>query len=230
MATLVRYMIFNKSMYNITLFCTRHTEIGKCNSRELYKIIEEFKPEIIFEELSTSAYNECYGIQNRFTLETRTIKMYLQSHNIEHIPVVGSELTTDLERKIEIMTKNVNYRNLLDNLWSLEEKYGFQFLNSEQCEQVLENLKTCENLILRHNNDEILSRIYQLANENIDTYENEIIKNVYHYSSSNKYNKALIFIGAAHRKSVIQKVQEYEKKYKIKLNWTFYDNQNFNYS
>ena len=41
-------------MYNITLICTAHKEVGKCNSVELYKIIEEFKPEIIFEELSSA--------------------------------------------------------------------------------------------------------------------------------------------------------------------------------
>ena len=217
-------------MHNITLICTTHSEIGKCNSRELYKIIAEFKPEIIFEELSHSAYNECYGSQNRFTLETSAIKLYLQNHNIEHIPVVGSELTKDFERKIEIMTMNSNYRNLLDNLWSFQEKYGFEFLNSEQCEQLLEKIKTFENLILKENEDEILSRIYQWTNETIDTYENEIIKNVYNYSNENKYNKALMFIGAAHRKSIIQKVQEYEKKDNSKLNWSFYTNQDFIHS
>ena len=63
-------------MYNITLICTVHSETGKCNSRELYKIIEEFKPEIIFEELSLAAYNQCYGIQNRVTVETSAIKIY----------------------------------------------------------------------------------------------------------------------------------------------------------
>ena len=98
-------------MFNITLICTTHKEIGNCNSIELYKIIEEFKPEIIFEELSHAAYNECYGTQNRITLETSAIKMYMQSHKIEHIPVVGNELTKDLDYKFEIMTKFANYRN-----------------------------------------------------------------------------------------------------------------------
>jgi hypothetical protein len=217
-------------MYNITLICTRHTEIGKCNSWELYKIIEEFKPEIIFEELSLSAYNECYGIQNRFTVETSAIKMYLQNHNIEHIPIVGSELTKDFVRKLEIMTMNVNYRKLLDSLWSLQAKYGFQFLNSEECVQLMEKIKTCENLILKETDDEILSRIYQWGNENIDIYENEIIKNVYHFSNENKYNNALMFIGAAHRKSIIQKVKQYEKKNESKLNWTFYNNKGCKHS
>lgn len=214
-------------MYNITLICTAHSESGKCNSRELYKIIEEFKPEIIFEELSLAAYNECYCIQNRYTVETSAIKMYLQNHKIEHIPVVGSKLTKDLDCKFEILTKYGNYCNLIDTLTSLEERYGFQFLNSEQCDELFEKITTFEKLILKDNDDKILSRIYQWGNETIDTYENEIIKNVYHYSTENKYKKALMFIGAAHRKSIIQKIPEYEKKDKLKLNWTFYRNKGF---
>ncbi len=215
-------------MYNITLICTVHSEIGKCNSRELYKIIEEFKPEIIFEELSLSAYNECYGIQNRYTVETSAIKMYFLNHKIEHIQVVGSELPKDIDCKFEILTKYEYYRNLIDTLTSLEEKYGFQFLNSEQCDELFEKITTLEKLILKDNDDKILSRIYQWSNETIDTYENEIIKNIYHYSSENKYNTALMFIGAAHRKSIVQKIQEYDRTEKFKLNWTFYRNQDFN--
>jgi len=214
-------------MYNITLICTAHKEIGKCNSIELYKIIGKLRPEVIFEELSLAAYDECYGIKNRLTLETSAIKMYLQKHKVEHIPVVGTELTTDLDKKFEIMTKNVSYRNLLDNLMTLEEKYGFQFLNSNLCDELFENIKMLEKLILKDSSDEILFRISQYGDKIVDTYENEIIKNIYRYSTQKKYDKALMFIGAAHRKSIMRKLQEYEKKESLTLNKTFYNNQDY---
>ena len=210
-------------MYNITLICTTHIEIGNCNLRELCRIIEENNPEIIFEELSLAVYNECYGIQNRITLETSAIKLYLQKRKIEHIPVVGSELTSDLEGKFKLMTNNEDYCNLIESLMSSEEKLGFQFLNSEQCEELFEKIKTIEKLILKNNDDEILFRINQLGDETVDNYENEIIKYVYCYSETHNYNIAILFIGAAHRKSIIQKIQEYQMNQKIKLNWTFYN-------
>jgi hypothetical protein len=215
-------------MHNITIICTVHSEIGKCNSRELDNIIEECKPEIIFEELSLAAYNQCYGIQNRITLETSAIKIYLQNHTVEHIPVVGSELNKDLNSKLEVMIKYEEYRDLMDILISLEEKYGFQFLNSDQCDELHEKIITFEKLILKDNGDIVLSRLIQLGNETIDNYENEIINNIYQYSSENKYNRALMFIGAAHRKSIRQKIQEYERADKLKLNWTLYKTQGFN--
>jgi len=217
-------------MYNIILICTAHKEIGKCNSIELHKIIDEFRPEVIFEELSLAVYDECYGIKNRLTLETSAIKMYLQKQKIVHIPVVGTELAADLDNKFEIMTKNVSYRNLLDKLMTLEAKYGFKFLNSNLCDELFDNIKMLEKLILKNSSDEILFRISQNADEIVDTYENEIIKNIYRYSVQNKYKKALMFIGVAHRKSIMKKLQEIDKKENLKLNWTFYNNQNFEHS
>lgn len=209
-------------MYNIILFCTVHTKIGKCNSRRLYKIIEDFRPQIIFEELSHTAFNECYGVKNRLTLETSAIKRYLSNNKIGHIPVVGSELTTDLDKKFEILTKNNSYRSLLKSLNSLKKRYGFKFLNSQQCEDLFDKLTTLERQIHNEIDDIVVSRIFQFASRAIETYEYEIIKNIYDYSSKNEYSKALMFIGAAHRKSIMQKIKEYEKEDKLKLNWTFY--------
>lgn len=214
-------------MFKVTLICTVHSEIGKCNSGELYKIIEKFKPEVIFEELSLTAYNQCYGIQNRITVETSAIKNYLQNHKIEHIPVVGSELSKDLDNKLEVLSKYDIYCNIMDKIMSLEEEYGFQFLNSDQYDELYEKIATLEKLILKDNNDTVLSRIFQWGNKTIDTYENEIIKNIYQYSAENNFNSALMFIGAAHRKSIIQKIQERDRADKLKLNWTFYRNQSF---
>ena len=57
-----------------------------------------------------------------------------------------------------------------------------------------------------------------------------MIKNIFNYSKQYPYNKALLICGAEHRKQLRQKIQEYEAKEKLKLNWTFYKNQNFNQS
>ncbi len=45
---------------------------------------------------------------------------------------------------------------------------------------------------------------------------------------THEYITALMFIGAAHRKSIMQKIQRYDRTDKLKLNWTFYKNQGFN--
>ena len=52
-------------MYNIILLSTKHIESGKCNSFELYKIIETINPEIIFEEIPPSKFDAVYEGKRR---------------------------------------------------------------------------------------------------------------------------------------------------------------------
>lgn len=48
-------------MYNITLIATIHSENGKCNSEELHKILENIKPDVIFDELPVHFAEIYYG-------------------------------------------------------------------------------------------------------------------------------------------------------------------------
>jgi len=65
-------------------------------------------------------------------LEIKAIQAYSQNHNFEYIPVLDIELSKDFEKKLTIVSENINYQKILDNYISLERVYGFQFLNSEQ--------------------------------------------------------------------------------------------------
>ena len=206
-------------MHSITLICTAHKDWGQCNSTELYKIIEEIKPQIIFEELSPSTYQDCYcynswGFTKIKTLETAAIKNYLENHQIKHIPVLDSQLHDDFDL-MQREVQDYNYRYLVEKLMALKWEYGFKYLNSEDCEGIFADIRTLQKTILNEN--EKFSRAY----EDVDRYENEIIKNVYKYSAEYSYSKALMFIGAAHRKSIIKKIKEQEKVSKLKIVWSF---------
>ena len=67
-----------------------------------------------------------------------------------------------------------------------------------------------------------LLHIHKLFYEEQDTRENAMLREIYDYSKGNSYDKAIFMLGAGHRKSIIQKIQECETKEKLKLNWTFY--------
>jgi len=209
-------------MYNITLICTKHSEVGKSNSKELLKLIKNNRPDVIFEELSPITYKECYEF-DRKTLESTAIKMYLEDNVVEHIPVVDTEICDTVIEKHEINTTHRGCIRLLDKLYALEYQYGFDFLNSKYVDELFDVLARLEQDIVAFSKDEVVTDIYKRANRNIDIYENDIIENVYNYSAMNKYDNALMFIGSAHRKAIIEKIKEYNKKQDIKLNWTFYD-------
>jgi len=215
-------------MYNITLICTTHKDIGNCNSEELYKIIYYHNPEIIFEELRPTIYDECYtfnsfGIPERTTLESKAITMYLQTHDLKHIAVVSTDEDENLDTKFNSMNAYQSWRNIISEIEFLERCHGFSFINSPECEQLFEDIKTLEKKVLESSGNESLSQIFLLADKGVNDYEDGIIKNIYQYSEANKYDTALMFIGAAHRKSIIQKIQEYDKASKLKLNWTLYN-------
>lgn len=209
-------------MHNITLICTKHSEIGKCNSNELLNLIEKNNPTVIFEELSPITYKECYE-HGRETLESTAIKIYLKDNVAKHIPVVGTEISDEVNKKFEINKTHSGCNRLLVKLHALEYKYGFDYLNSKYVNQLFDVLARLEQDIVAFTKDEAITDIYNRANKNIDIYENDIIENVYNYSASNKYDNALMFIGAAHRESMIEKIENYNEKQDIKLNWTFYD-------
>lgn len=208
-------------MYNITLICTRHKEAGACSSAELLKIIEGYQPDVIFEELSQTTYDACYlynswGMTDITTLETDAVKQYQQYHHVKHIPALSISMNEDFR----LMRKRVANRSLdalTDNLNLLQSIHGFKFLNSDEWEQGLDELKSLEKSLLK--DDDFYLRAYQC----IDEYERDMLKNIYQYSAENEYKNALMFIGAAHRKTIMQKIKDYKSDYEVKLNWTFYN-------
>ena len=87
-------------MNNITFVSTHHAEFGKCNSDELYKIIELIRPDVIFEELNQDLFDKFYkGDEIPFeTPEIKAVKRYIKEHFAIQIPVdinVSDTLSVD---------------------------------------------------------------------------------------------------------------------------------------
>lgn len=220
-------------MFNIHLIFTRHFEDGNCNSKELYKIIESVKPEVIFEELSSANFHKSYQEGKLFTLETNAIKMYLLSHPIDHLPVDTLELPKlyeeERDRMLERITSNIkldesrNLRNLIHQLAEYTNKYGFQFLNSKHNDELMEKYSFLKEAILNQLNEDRLFQIHQLEKETIDNREEEMLSNIYQYSREHQYHQGLFFIGAGHRKSMLEKIKKYNEMEELKLNWIVND-------
>ena len=208
--------------HSLTLISTVHKEIGQCNSNELYKIIESIKPDVIFLEAFENSYSKYQ--QMLFTqfevyherLEIKAIKAYSQNNTFEYVPVLDINLSDEFEEKITIVSENTDYQKILDNYTSLETDFGFQFLNSEKQIALQDEMRDLENRIIEN------KVLQQKSNESIDAYEHSMISNIYSFCKQNSFNKAIIMCGAGHRKTIIQKIVEYEIKETIKLNWTFY--------
>jgi hypothetical protein len=227
-------------MSTITLIATGHTEKGLCNSHELFKLIEQIRPDVIFEEIPPGKFEAVYAGTRQASLEVKTIKEYLQKYpDVHHYPVdLDIEQATEKKIKYEvdgiplICNHYSSEYNHLDRLMSYWKEFdGFPFLNSDRCGEIILRKKTLEKQILEalrkddnHNtmDHETLGLAYRLWIDQNDDRENEMLRNIYSYMQHKKYSKALFLVGTAHRKPIQQKIQAYELKENFKLNWIFY--------
>ncbi len=217
-------------MYDITLISTFHSELGKCNSVELYKIIESLNPEVIFEEMPKKLFDLIYKekIPDFEITEIRCVKNYLLKHKIKNFPVDKEPnpylLSNDIEGMFDKFSGIESYKNLKNEQILLTKKEGFSYLNSYDYLELLDRIKMEELKLMELgiNNLNVLEPLYILLNEENDIRENAMLENIYNLSRENPYNQAVFLIGARHKKSIIQKVQEYKYANNLNLNWTFY--------
>lgn len=203
----------------IVLISTVHKEIGKCNSEVLYKIIESIKPDVIFLEELEGNYSQYdrmkfsqFGVYKE-RLELKTIQAYSQNNTFDYVPVLDVGLSDEFDTKVKIVSENKDYQRLLDDYTLLESDYGFEFLNSNKSIILQEEMRQLENHIIDNEN------FHQQVNASIDEYENSMLRNIYSFCKEGKFNTAIFMCGAAHIKSIIEKINASESK----IHWTFYN-------
>ena len=214
---------------SITLIATRHKENGQCNSMELYQIIERIAPDVIFEEIPPSKFDEVYKGLRHPSLEVLTIKRYLQSHPIPHFPVDleidevdGFFIRSDFNTMSYIFVNYCpEYKSLYNQRQHLADNNGFPYLNSKEWTMLSERMDVLEQEVIKKmNNDRLYQRAKDWSTE-LDVRENEMIKNIYQYIENNGYQKGLFLVGVEHRRTIMQKIPEFEKNHHLKINWNF---------
>jgi len=213
-------------MFNITPLSSFHKILGKCNPHELYKIIQEIEPEIIFEELSNDGFNMIYstGYQPQ-TVEAITITYYLQTHSIKHFPIDNYPIKeADLLSDAQIIwDTSREYRDLWNQKLLRVSQDGYVFLNSKECTEMLDRISTIEEAVLTEINDLELLNQYKVEKELHDKREYVMLSNIYNISKQYPFERALFICGAEHIQPLRQKIKEYESKETLKLEWTFYN-------
>jgi hypothetical protein len=210
-------------MNNVIFISTIHKEIGKCNADELYKIIETLNPEVIFLEAVDETYStyenylfSTYGVYHK-KLELSAIQKYNHTHSFEYVPVCENYLSEAFHQKNRIVCENRDLQKLIDNSISLAATYGFSFLNSLKSINLQEEMRMLESRILSG------SDLDRIVKEDIEAYENPMIQNIYSYCKSHQFKTAIFMCGAAHRKSIIEKIDRSKTEEQVNLTWTIFE-------
>lgn len=212
-------------MRNVTLLSSFHISLGRCNSGELYKIIEALQPDVIFEELPEDIFHRIYhGGYNPRSNEAITIKKYLEKYPTQHFPVDTSKRNEfDFFNEFDLISKrSAQYTELCVQQKLKIEQSGYSFLNSNSSIELLEKINELEERVLLEISNPRLLRQYRLDRETHEQREIEMLQSIYNYSKMYKYNNALFICGAEHRKPIMQKIKTFEEREELKLNWIFY--------
>ncbi|OYU95646.1 MAG: hypothetical protein CFE21_10935 [Bacteroidetes bacterium B1(2017)] len=218
-------------MYSIHLICTTHAKNGLCSSFELSNIFKKISPEVIFEELPPSYYDKYYTEKSRSNLETDAIHLYMESYEFKNVQVDFEDIPDEdffqnykkLISKVEgsISKNGFDFRSLIDQKRNYSNLYGFSFLNSDDCMRMNDDIYGAIQNEVEDLGDENLIAIHNSWKNLNEKRENIMLQNIYDFSKTHEYKKAIFMIGHAHRKSIIEKVQDYNEKHQIKLNWIY---------
>lgn len=209
-------------MQSITLISTIHKEIGKCNADELFKVIAEISPEVIFLEALESTYsNYEQSLFSSFEmyskkLEIHAIQKYCQEKSFQYVPVLDKGLSDAFDNKYNTVCESIDLQKLIDNFNSLSARNGFQFLNSIKAMDLQSEMRILEKNLLNNN------EMQRMAEDDICLYEDTMVRNIYSYCKENLFNTAIFMCGVAHRKSLINKIADYNARKGINLNWIYY--------
>lgn len=211
-------------MHHITFISTIHKEIGKCNAKELYKIIDKLNPEVIFLEAIEETYSKyehylysTYGVYHK-KLEISAIQKYNHNTPFQYVPVCENGLSDSFHNKIKLVCQNRELQQLIDNFNYLAAENGFEFLNSLKCINLQEEMRLLESQILNN------TKLDKTVRADIEAYEKPMIQNIYSYSKNNHFSSAIFMCGAAHRKSIIEKIEKSKTKEQVNLSWTIFGN------
>jgi len=227
----------------VTILGTMHKEKGKCNVNNLYKIIEEINPNVIFEEnnidikkfdliISTGIFgSNIDNILQNENIERKTIRKYLINHNIETLSVATLDTPKWFDEYDNILfgiiplgdKKYVEYKDHCEYIINYISENGFENINTNEFDNLI-NKKLQLQKEYVHNTPENIKYYDEYMEFIHNKREIEIINNIVKYIFESKIQiNAVLLIGAEHRISLMKKLENIKN-----IDFDFYYNNKSN--
>ena len=197
-------------MKTISLIGTVHEECGLASASALYAILEHLRPVVIFFEAPADVFDEYIITGTRGNLESTSVRRYRENHDVEVVPV---DLPTpearffgrqkEFSQRIE--GKSTDYRRLM--LWNTNYicDYGFPYLNSEHSTKMWSDIYADIRATVKIISEQEITEYFELWKMTNDLRENEMMRNISRYCGEHSFERAVFLVGAAHRKSIMEK-------------------------
>lgn len=215
-------------MPNITLISTIHEQVGPCNVSALHEILERARPEVIFMEIPPFCFGQFFKDKTRSNLETDAVNRYREAHRADPVPVDVMEASSDLiaeNRRLcrELRARSHEYSQLMNADSQYIAQHGFAYLNSKYCVELWLKVDAEINAALEDIGNAELSRGYNPWTDVHEHREQEMMKNIHHYSDAHAFNTGVFLLGAAHRRSIMEKAENLSGGSSSSIDWNFGD-------
>jgi hypothetical protein len=208
---------------HISLIATYHAERGAVTASALLAILERIQPVVVFAE-SSRTHVDVWEDGSLGTVESLAVARYANTHSIDVVPVDSQlpassffEAWKETSRVIE--RTSPKYRHLIDLNTQRICEGGFVYLNSDESNQAWADIY-CEELeTIEYCGDSRLRDTYAQVRDVNERREQEMLRNIRAYCASATQTRCVFLVGAAHRKSLIEKISALGETVTPRIEW-----------
>lgn len=195
----------------ISLIGTYHAERGAVTATALLEILERIQPEVVFAEIPRTHIGT-WTAGSYETVESVATARYAETHSIDVVPVdlpvpEASHFQgwRDVVRAIE--RTSPAYRRLIDLNTDRMCTGGFAYLNSDDCIQAWTDIYREELATIEYIGSQRHREVYVQVRDLIERRDYEMVRNIRGYCATTARTCGVFLVGAAHRKSLVEKVR-----------------------
>lgn len=211
-------------MGRITLVCTAHREIGKCNEHELLKILLAIGPEVIFEEIRPDDFQLAYSNESKQSMEMRAVKAYLKARTAQQVPVDGYETPKSFGpymRALEefVASRSSEYIDAMDDIHRKQYELGFSYLNSPIfVSDISESERLYRETISKYGNELGKNKLAEW-NDQIRKRDSSMLENIYRFCQRTDFMEAVFLVGGGHLLSIMDGVEQHMDEQPTLVTW-----------
>jgi hypothetical protein len=207
-------------MKSITLICSAHNANGKCNVKELAKILQTIGPDVVFQEVRPS---HGWSVEAQAVTEYLNYKpcrtVYVDEYKV---PADAAEIKKHLDSGFEYVAEiSEEYQRLKTKIDFRTHHEGFRYLNSPDFTKTNARMSEIEDEIIGGKAGDALRYFRQFMRSR----ESEMMRNIYAHCRENAFDTGVFLVGAAHKTGIIKKIESFDGNEPGLITWNFYNGQ-----
>jgi hypothetical protein len=195
----------------ISLIGTYHTERGAVTASALLAIVERIQPEVVFAEIPRTHIG-AWRDGSHGTVESIAVARYADTHSVDVVSVDSPRPEDSFFQSWKEVTRAIErtspkFRRLMDLNTDRMCRGGFAYLNSDECIQAWADIYGEERETIEHIGSSRLRAIYAQVRDVNERRDLEMLENIRAHCASTAHTSGAFLVGAAHRKSLIEKLR-----------------------